>query len=208
MARPDIDDELLALLDGLPLPTELDTKTLARLRAVPPPPVAELISGRGAGHREVAVTTRDGATLTLPVFTPAGVTGPAPCVYWIHGGGMVMGDRFSQIDIPLEWLDRFGAVMVSVDYRLAPEARGATLVEDHRVRVPHLGRRRRRRAARLGGRVPRFRRVVPAGAHLGRRPAHPLRLARPHPAALAVLVCGPCQRRVRAMPAGRASLSP
>jgi acetyl esterase/lipase len=43
---------------------------------------------------------------------------------------MVMGDRFSQIDIPLEWLDEFGAVVVSVDYRLAPEATGTTLVDD------------------------------------------------------------------------------
>jgi acetyl esterase/lipase len=43
---------------------------------------------------------------------------------------MVMGDRYSQIDIPLEWLDLFGAVVISVDYRLAPEATGMTLVED------------------------------------------------------------------------------
>jgi acetyl esterase/lipase len=43
---------------------------------------------------------------------------------------MVMGDRFSQIDIPLEWLDEFGAVVVTVDYRLAPEASGTTLVDD------------------------------------------------------------------------------
>lgn len=39
-------------------------------------------------------------------------------------------DRFSQIDIPLEWLDEFGAVVISVDYRLAPEATGTTLVDD------------------------------------------------------------------------------
>ena len=38
---------------------------------------------------------------------------------------MVMGNRCSQIDIPLEWLDLFGAVVVSVDYRLAPEATAA-----------------------------------------------------------------------------------
>jgi acetyl esterase/lipase len=43
---------------------------------------------------------------------------------------MVMGDRLSQIDIPLEWLEEFGAVVVSVDYRRAPEANGSTLVDD------------------------------------------------------------------------------
>jgi alpha/beta hydrolase fold len=43
---------------------------------------------------------------------------------------MVMGDRYSQIDIPLDWLAGFGAVIVSVDYRLAPDFSGMTLVED------------------------------------------------------------------------------
>jgi len=41
-----------------------------------------------------------------------------------------MGDRYSQIGIPLDWLAGFGAVVVSVDYRLAPESSGMTLVED------------------------------------------------------------------------------
>lgn len=74
----------------------------------------------------------DGVPIPLSVFSPANTdrATAAPCVYWMHGGGMVMGDRFSQLDIPLEWLDRFGAVVVSVDYRLAPEATGTTLVDD------------------------------------------------------------------------------
>ncbi|GAA0228869.1 hypothetical protein GCM10009539_12840 [Cryptosporangium japonicum] len=41
-----------------------------------------------------------------------------------------MGRRFSQIDIPLEWLDRFGSAVVTADYRLAPEAGGEVPVED------------------------------------------------------------------------------
>jgi acetyl esterase/lipase len=42
----------------------------------------------------------------------------------------VMGDRFSQIDIPLDWLTRLDAVVVTVDYRLAPDVNGMTLVQD------------------------------------------------------------------------------
>ncbi|MFL1379839.1 MULTISPECIES: alpha/beta hydrolase [unclassified Nocardiopsis] len=131
-ARPATDPELSALLADLPLTTDLDPEMLAMLRALPPTPVRTLLDGRAAEHFEAAVPTADGARITLSVFRPTGADRPAaaPCVYWMHGGGMVLGDRFSQIDIPLEWLDRFGAVVVSVDYRLAPEATGTTPVDD------------------------------------------------------------------------------
>lgn len=80
--------------------------------------------------REITVPAQDGTEIPLTILSPKGLAAPAPCIYWIHGGGMVMGDRFAQLDIPLEWLDRFGAVVVTVDYRLAPEFTGTTLVDD------------------------------------------------------------------------------
>ncbi|MGI5238020.1 alpha/beta hydrolase [Dactylosporangium sp. CA-139066] len=131
-ARPGLDPELRTLLADMPLNSELNPELLAQLRQFPATPVATLLDGRAASHRDVTVTGPDGAPIPLSIFTPARTdpAAPAPCIYWIHGGGMVMGDRYSQIDIPLEWLDRFGAVVVTVDYRLAPEATGTTLVED------------------------------------------------------------------------------
>ncbi|MGW4104129.1 alpha/beta hydrolase [Streptomyces sp. NPDC004976] len=131
--RPALDPELRDLLADMPLMSRLDTDTLAHLRAVASPPVESLLVGRQAERRETTVPAGDGAPIALSVFSPdnTGRTAQAaPCVYWIHGGGMVMGDRFSQIDIPLEWLEAFGVVVVSVDYRLAPEATGTTLVDD------------------------------------------------------------------------------
>ncbi|WNO70568.1 alpha/beta hydrolase [Streptomyces sp. AM8-1-1] len=131
-ARPDIDPELRALLADMALPSELGPEVLAQLRGLPSTPVDELLEGRAVERREVTVLSGDGTRIPLSVFSPAGAGRPtkSPCVYWMHGGGMVMGDRFSQIDIPLEWLDEFGAVVISVDYRLAPEATGTTLVDD------------------------------------------------------------------------------
>ncbi|MFD3441806.1 alpha/beta hydrolase [Streptomyces sp. NPDC058685] len=131
-ARPDIDPELRALLADMALPSELDREVLAQLRGLPATPVDTLLEGRAVERREVTFPSGDGAQIPLSVLSPARAdrTTKAPCVYWMHGGGMVMGDRFSQIDIPLEWLDEFGAVVVSVDYRLAPEATGTTLVDD------------------------------------------------------------------------------
>ncbi|MEU0034357.1 MULTISPECIES: alpha/beta hydrolase [unclassified Streptomyces] len=130
--RPALDPELRLLLADMPLMTRLDPEVLAQLRRLPSVPVDSLLEGRKVDHREVGVPGEDGARIPLSVFSPSGatrVTG-APCVLWMHGGGMVMGDRFSQIDIPLEWLDLFGAVIISVDYRLAPEAGGTTPVDD------------------------------------------------------------------------------
>ncbi|MDN3027982.1 alpha/beta hydrolase [Streptomyces sp. S.PB5] len=132
VARPALDPELRELLAEMPLMSQLTPEVLAQLRQLPSTPVESLLEHRQVDRREITVPAEDGAPIPLSVLSPAhsdrGTT--APCIYWIHGGGMVMGDRFSQIDIPLEWLDRFGAVVVSVDYRLAPEATGTTLVDD------------------------------------------------------------------------------
>ncbi|MFB7269131.1 alpha/beta hydrolase [Streptomyces sp. NPDC056244] len=131
-ARPGLDPELRELLADMPLMSQLSPEVLAQLRRLPSTPVESLLAHRQVDRREVTVPAEDGAPIPLSVFSPANTdrTAAAPCVYWMHGGGMVMGDRFSQIDIPLEWLDEFGAVVVSVDYRLAPEATGTALVDD------------------------------------------------------------------------------
>lgn len=132
LARPETDPQLRTLLAALPEVPELDREVLARIRPFASSPVEPLLAGRAVERGEVTVAAPDGTTIPLSVIRPVGAarTAAAPCVYWIHGGGMVMGDRYSQIDIPLEWLDRFGAVVVSVEYRLAPEAGGTALVDD------------------------------------------------------------------------------
>ncbi|MEU7458285.1 alpha/beta hydrolase [Streptosporangium roseum] len=126
LARPAFDPEF----GVLPAVPELNTETLELIRPFSSSPVEPLLEGRAVERREEIVLSLDGAAIPLSVFSPADRAAQAPCVFWIHGGGMVMGDRFANLDIPLEWLDHFGAVVVSVDYRLAPEATGTTLVED------------------------------------------------------------------------------
>ncbi|GAA3355855.1 alpha/beta hydrolase [Streptomyces antimycoticus] len=131
-ARPALDPELRELLADMPLMSQLSPEVLAQLRQLPSTPIESLLAHRQIDRREITVPGKDGAPIPLSVFSPANTdrTTAAPCVYWMHGGGMVMGDRYSQIDIPLEWLDELGAVVVSVDYRLAPEATGTALVDD------------------------------------------------------------------------------
>jgi acetyl esterase/lipase len=129
LPRPAVDPELRALLAGLPPMPPLNSQTLHQIRPYASAPLDPQLTGRAVERQELTVTAADGAQIPLVIIRPVGATA-APCVYWIHGGGMVMGDRYSQIDIPLEWLDQLGAVVISVDYRLAPEASGSTLVED------------------------------------------------------------------------------
>lgn len=77
--------------------------------------------------REVALP--GGATLLIA--TPTGLTDPAPAIYHVHGGGMIMGSsRGSAITELLDWAEALGAVVVAVDYRLAPEHPHPAPVDD------------------------------------------------------------------------------
>ncbi|MEV6286606.1 alpha/beta hydrolase [Kribbella sp. NPDC051770] len=128
--RPAIDPELSALLEGMPLVAEITADLLPQLRALSAVPAEAVLAGREIRRREVEIAGTDGVPVPMTVLAPVDGRAGAPCVYWLHGGGRVMGDRFSQLDIPLEWLDELGAVVVTIDYRLAPEAPGSTAVED------------------------------------------------------------------------------
>ena len=129
--HPPFDPELGTLLAGMPSVLTLDAEVLAQVRPYSSGPVEPLLAGRAVDRREVSITGTAGDPIALSVFSPSGTgRAAAPCVYWMHGGGMVMGDRFSQLDIPLEWLEELGAVVVSVEYRLAPEHTGTSLVDD------------------------------------------------------------------------------
>src|SRR6266571_2422114 len=59
--------------------------------------------------------------VSVRIYRPVGVTGSLPCLFWIHGGGMVLGN-LSMDDYNLQHVvEAVGCVAVSVEYRLAPE---------------------------------------------------------------------------------------
>ena len=57
----------------------------------------------------------------LLVCTPAGASTSRPLLYYIHGGGFFCNDHRTGLDQLLDTAERFGATLVSVGYRLAPE---------------------------------------------------------------------------------------
>jgi acetyl esterase/lipase len=71
---------------------------------------------------ELTVPGPEGAPdISLLVCQPAGRATTAPGVYHIHGGGMVVGDNRTGMLPMLNWVQETGVVVVSVEYRLAPE---------------------------------------------------------------------------------------
>jgi acetyl esterase/lipase len=71
-------------------------------------------------HAEHVVPGDPGVTLS--VHRPVGAEEPLPCLYWIHGGGMIAGSHRMDDGWLRGWSDQLRCVTVSVDYRLAPEA--------------------------------------------------------------------------------------
>ena len=96
-------------------------------------PLARVITGgtaRGVDVERSSFRTPDGADLALRIHRPRGFAGALPVVVNFHGGGWVSGDSFQS-----EWWCSSvcaGArvVVVSVDYRLAPEHPYPTATED------------------------------------------------------------------------------
>src|SRR3954470_2965003 len=71
---------------------------------------------------ELDVPGPDGAPdVSLLVVRPSDLVGPRPVVYHTHGGGLMMGNNRFGLDTLLEWARELQLVVVSVEYRLAPE---------------------------------------------------------------------------------------
>ena len=69
--------------------------------------------------------------VSLLICRPAAATGAVPALYFIHGGGMVMGTNRGQgmVDL-LDVAAELGLAVVSVEYRLAPDHPHPAPVED------------------------------------------------------------------------------
>jgi acetyl esterase/lipase len=66
--------------------------------------------------------TPEAPEVPVRVHRPKGAAGLLPCIYSIHGGGYVIGS-YDMDDLRFDnWCPSLGAVGVSVEYRLAPEA--------------------------------------------------------------------------------------
>ncbi|MFE2088598.1 alpha/beta hydrolase [Streptomyces sp. NPDC059460] len=71
--------------------------------------------------------------ISLLICRPTGTPAPLPAVYFTHGGGMVLGDNRNLIGEMLDWVQELRIVLVSVEYRLAPEHPYPAALDDVRA---------------------------------------------------------------------------
>jgi acetyl esterase/lipase len=97
---------------------ELSAETLPAIRAsLRNPAPEEVIGGRDIVRSEHVL---DGG-VAITVLRPRLARPDAPGLYSIHGGGMVMDDRFADLQRLVALIGEFGFVCATVEYRLAPE---------------------------------------------------------------------------------------
>src|ERR1019366_5398027 len=72
-----------------------------------------------------------GRELKLDVYQRMDLTGPAPTLFYVHGGGWEHGSKSVELGSILPWL-AMGWAVVTVDYRLFGEAAAPAAVDDCR----------------------------------------------------------------------------
>ena len=94
----------------------------------------QLTSAAADGHRQQVARVRDalvpvaGGSIPVRVLTPGGR--PRAVIVFCHGGGWVLGGLDESEPVGRAIASQTGCAVVSVGYRLAPEYRYPTAVED------------------------------------------------------------------------------
>jgi acetyl esterase/lipase len=150
--RPNIDPNLKMLLDAVPLEFTIDDGVeVARekMRALKPP--AELLPDMRIEQRTVGY----GELTDIPVriyWPPSETEESLPIVVFYHGGGWAIGDLDTHDHVARAHAIGAKAIVVSVDYRLAPEHPFPAGVEDAWAALQWVGAH----VAELGGEPSRI----------------------------------------------------
>ncbi|TVY46184.1 Carboxylesterase [Lachnellula occidentalis] len=82
-------------------------------------------------REDISIPGPDGNTIELTIVRPkAPAKGPRNAIYYMHGGGMILGTRHFSLQEAFPWAKELDAVLISVEYRLAPEHPHPAPVED------------------------------------------------------------------------------
>jgi len=127
MTPPPFDPELGAALQVIAemIPPSLTADMIPAMRGgglIPMSSNEELCRDGRLTLEERQVPGPDGAPdISLLILKPTTFAGALGCLYVAHGGGMILGDNRTGLADVLDWAEEFGLILVSVEYRLAPE---------------------------------------------------------------------------------------
>jgi acetyl esterase/lipase len=126
--KPLLDPEVAQALSFLDLELgSLSSENLPRIRqrmaALPPVPLSNEVT-----CDEHFISERD--HVSVRVHRKKNAPGKLPCIYWMHGGGLVLGSSIGDDPRFDRWCPRLNCVGVSVDYALAPESKYPGPLED------------------------------------------------------------------------------
>ena len=125
-----VDPELLPLLDMFPTVEMSDALLPESRRRFGPMPAPDEVAARVEKTVRAVPGPPGAPDVRVVIYRPLAASGPAPCLLHLHGGGYIAGvpEAFEPQHAALA--AQLGCVIVSVDYRLAPETRAPGQVED------------------------------------------------------------------------------
>lgn len=132
-SAPPFDPELAGVLAGLAdrVPPTFTPDMIGRFRALAPDPtVGGLVEATGVVHEQRTVPGYAQGAIEASIFRGPTPAAAGPCILYLHGGGMVFGNRFGGVGPYLPFVGGHGAVIIAIDYRLAPEHPDPIPVED------------------------------------------------------------------------------
>ncbi|MGZ0217627.1 MAG: alpha/beta hydrolase [Acidimicrobiales bacterium] len=120
--EPFYDPEIRSIMEAGPSLGTVTAELLPAIRASRMLLEGEVTLSDEVTRTDVTVPGPSGAPdIRLRIHRPVSAQGALPCLYWMHGGGYVLGAP-EQDDLRFDrWCQRFNMVGVAVQYRLAPE---------------------------------------------------------------------------------------
>ena len=128
-----VDPELLAFLDQFPYANlELTDQSLREFRASFPEafPLGDPDQFGVTREQRRIPTSDDGFALRCLIYAPTKREGLLPAFFHLHGGGYVIGSPDGSDARNTQIAARLGALVMSIDYRLAPEYPHPTPLND------------------------------------------------------------------------------
>ena len=118
-----IDEELLLALDSFPeldIWTDLE-KTRSLGKKMRQKIIGQILPVEGVQHADYVLPQDDAHDLVFRIYRPDSQAGPLPALLWMHGGGYCLGSMEADDHMVRQMVREVGFVVISVDYRLAPE---------------------------------------------------------------------------------------